>query len=132
MVKEAFESLGGRKYFGFVVSIALLAVVAVFAPTSNFGELAAAIAAIYGLFVGGNVLNTIRAPAQINLPEMNYPTESVPSVDLTPVFSQVDELTAKVEEASITAKNAGEAALQLSQQVAALKNLTAAALAAKK
>jgi uncharacterized membrane-anchored protein len=56
---SAFEALGGRKFFGFVVTASLLSVVSVYAKLDP--ELAYSLVALYVSFVGGNAFNTLQA-----------------------------------------------------------------------
>jgi hypothetical protein len=87
--EQAFKALGGRKFFGFSVAGSLLTVVSVYAPNGLSTELASAIAALYAIFVGGNVVNTVRAPIGTQ-PSVEAPRSEPPSVDLTSVYGELD------------------------------------------
>jgi hypothetical protein len=136
--KEAFESLGGRKFFGLVVLALLMTVVAVFAKSLTV-ELSGGLVALYVAFVGGNSFTTVKSFAtpdevsqeptyQITMPDI-APTP--PQQDMQPFIDAINGLQAQVDEAKGTADQAGNAVLQMNQQLQALKNLTAAALKTK-
>jgi hypothetical protein len=130
---DFMAALGGRKNFGFLVSVTTLTIVSVFAPGSNFTELAAAIGGIFTVFVGGNVVNTLKAPPPtVTVNEVLPPA---PSTDSTSVRNDIEFLAARMEqiqqvanEANSTANQAGEATLKLGEQVQGLKNAIAIAL----
>jgi hypothetical protein len=123
---DFMTALGGRKNFGFLVSVLTLSVVAVFAPGANFGELAAAVGGIFAVFVGGNVVNTLKAPVAKEPEAMTTVSESPDRYEDLDRRLALVELTAN--EANETANQAGEAAFKIHEQVQAIKNTIAVAL----
>lgn len=134
MEQEAFSKFGGRKFFGLVVLALLMTVVAVFGHALTV-ELSGGLVALYVAFVGGNSLTTVKAlgaevqPETVNY-EMTVPAPQ-PQQDMQPYIDAINGLQAQVDEAKGTAEQAGNAVLQMNQQLQALKNLTAAALKTK-
>ena len=128
--KDAFESLGGRKFFGLLVLALLMTVVAVFAKSLTV-ELSGGLVALYVAFVGGNSFTTAKAigseQAEVATYNLEVPQAPEP-IDMTPYQEAIGQLQQQVAVANETANQAGNAVMQMSQQVQALKNLTAAAL----
>ncbi len=126
--QEAFETLGGRKFFGLITLALLMTVVAVFGKSLT-PELSAGLVALYAAFVGGNAFTTVKgmsAEAEVNY---DVPTQAAqPAQDLTPIFNEINSMNERLAEATSTAEQAGQAVLQIGNQLQALKNLTAAAL----
>jgi hypothetical protein len=130
--KEAFESFGGRKFFGLVVLALLMTVVAVFAKSLTV-ELSGGLVALYVAFVGGNSFTTAKALGQQDeyveaRVEATQTPQETQQQDLTPIFNEINSINERVNQAATTAQQAGEATLQIANQLQALKNLTAAAL----
>jgi hypothetical protein len=133
MNKEAFESFGGRKFFGLVVLDLLMTVVAVFAKSLTV-ELSGGLVALYVAFVGGNSFTTAKALGQqdeyveARVEAATQETQQQQQQDLTPIINEINSINERVNQAATTAQQAGEATLQIANQLQALKNLTAAAL----
>ena len=88
--ETAFEALGGRKFFGFVVTASLLSVVSVYAKLDP--ELAYSLVALYVAFVGGNAFNTLQAMRN----QKPSGDEAAPEADLTPVYNAIAEVQQQV------------------------------------
>ncbi len=124
---DFMAALGGRKNFGFLVSVLTLTVVAVFAPGANFKDLAEAIATVFGLFVGGNAANTIAEMfRKKDLPTTS--SEATPPIDLDAVYARIGMVEAIANDANQTATQSGEIAFKINEQLQALKNTIAIAL----
>lgn len=132
MEQEAFSKFGGRKFFGLLVMALLMVVVAVFGNGLST-ELAGGLVALYVAFVGGNSFTTAKTFSE-GSQDVTYNMEvpaAQPPVDMQPYVDAINGLQTQVDEARETASQAGNAVVQMNQQLQALKNLTAAAIKSK-
>lgn len=126
-ITKAFESLGGRKFFGLVTLSSLMAVVAVFGGGLST-ELSAGLVGLYVTFVGGNAFTTVKTFSGNSEAETPATVEAQPPIDLSAYDNEIARLTQEVQTANDTAQQVGQAVLQINQQLQAVRNLAAAAV----